>query len=201
MTKDITGQRFAMLTAVERVPGSHGRWLFRCDCGTVKSIRCCHVTGGKTLSCGCRPRGTTATHGMSVSPEYYSWSHMRQRCENPANPKYHRYGARGIRVCPEWASFEAFYADMGPKPPGTTLDREDNDGNYEPGNCRWATAEQQANNRSIVIPAGGYASLKQMARREGVAYLNLYYHVVKMGRDPVAALAFLRRDATAVPST
>lgn len=81
------------------------------------------------------------------SPEYRSWAHMKGRCENPESDRYAYYGGRGIRVCERWQSFENFLVDMGPRPAGHTLDREDNDGDYEPGNCRWATQSEQGKNR------------------------------------------------------
>jgi hypothetical protein len=88
-------------------------------------------------------------HDMSRTPEIRSWQHMKGRCYNENDKKYPRYGGRGIKVCDKWLeSFENFYEDMGDRPPRTSLDREDNDGNYEPGNCRWATSKQQSNNMS-----------------------------------------------------
>lgn len=94
-----------------------------------------------------RANGNYGTHGMYGTPTYHSWSNMIQRCTNPNTPKYEYYGGRGIEVCGQWREFAQFYADMGERPDGMTLDRIDSDGDYEPGNCRWATKTQQLANR------------------------------------------------------
>jgi hypothetical protein len=103
--------------------------------------------------------GRPVKHGMHATPEYRAWQHMKDRCYNPKSRRYNRYGARGIRVCDQWReSFETFYADMGPRPPDDrSIERIDNDGNYEPGNCCWATRADQNRNRSdnIILEYGG----------------------------------------------
>lgn len=159
--REIAGARFGRLVALERVPSEKKEhmWLCVCDCGNKKIFGKSWITGGNTKSCGCLMREVSAAkvtkHGHNkrsdISSTYHSWSGMRARCKNPKNKAYSYYGGRGIRVCERWDSFENFLADMGEKPKGTSLDRyPNNDGNYEPSNCRWATFKQQRVNQRIV---------------------------------------------------
>jgi hypothetical protein len=156
---DITGKRFGRWVALCYIPGTRtprtaGKWRVQCDCGAAKEVRTRLLTTGLSTSCGCYARELTkeraCTHGMTNSPEFQSWTAMRKRCGYSKHPKYHRYGGRGITVCPEWASFERFYADMGSRPAGTSLDRIDLDADYEPSNCRWVAVQEQSMNRDIV---------------------------------------------------
>lgn len=134
------------------------RALCRCKCGVERSIPVQSLKSGHTTQCGCRKpemnRSLRTTHGdasnSNRAPEYRSWAHMKDRCYNPNDKRYEDYGGRGITVCDKWRNnYEAFAQDMGRKPsPRHSIDRIDNDGNYEPGNCRWATpAEQRINQR------------------------------------------------------
>lgn len=158
---DITGQRFGKLTA--QWPAGVGPrnkifWLFLCDCGTVKVIRADSVKRRKrpTRGCGCaltefnkRPGKGKHFHNRigQQTREYRTWSTMIQRCTNPKNTSWRWYGGRGICVCERWRKFENFLADVGSRPLGKTLDRFPNkDGNYEPGNYRWATPKEQVAN-------------------------------------------------------
>lgn len=155
------------------------RWVCRCVCGRERSVSLASLRAGSSKACGCT-RGHR-THGQAgvktTSAEYWVWHSMRQRCENPNDTGYSRYGARGIRVCETWAKFEAFFADMGARPSsGHSIDRIDSDGDYEPTNCRWATIGEQNRNtsRNVYVEHDGRRMvLKDWAREYGVPYMTL----------------------------
>lgn len=129
-------------------------WLCQCDCGETSVLRGSALVTGNTTSCGkCDYGKRRRRHGYApmgrVKPEYVVWERMRSRCENRSDKYFHHYGGRGISVCARWQLFDNFIADMGPRPSNRhSIDRyPNNDGNYEPGNCRWATAKMQQRNK------------------------------------------------------
>lgn len=163
--EDVVGQRFGRLVVLERWI-RQGRSFVRClcDCGTEKTFQLNNLVSASTESCGCLRQQVstkllrswrTFVHGeacrANVTPEYVAWCAMIQRCEYPKHDRWHRYGGRGITICAEWRnSYEAFLAHVGRRPtPSHSIDRYPNpDGNYEPGNVRWATRSEQAKNKS-----------------------------------------------------
>lgn len=148
---DMYGKKFGRLTVVSRTANSknrEARWNCLCDCGEMSTPRGSDLRRGTAASCGCLSRERSTTHGMRNSGAYQSWKSMRSRCSNQKHNQFSRYGGRGIKICERWSTFAAFFEDMGSPPPGHTLDRIDNDGNYESSNCRWATQKEQQRNRS-----------------------------------------------------
>lgn len=158
---DLTGQRFGRLKVIG-VDDRNTRktyFLCECDCGTVKSIRSDGLLSGAVKSCGCLKREQDeinldrTTHNMSSTRLYQIWQGMRGRCYNKHDPRYERYGGRGITICDEWQEFSRFYdwsVNNGYQK-NLTIDRINNEEGYRPDNCRWATNETQANNRESNI--------------------------------------------------
>lgn len=173
--KDISGQKFNLLTAIKPVYQNnkkHWVWLFKCDCGNEKEIVGYAVTRGGTHSCGCYLKSGVAhiKHGESNSPSYISWRGMLSRCLDKNHNSYNDYGGKGITICDRWLkSFSNFIEDLGKRPPRTTLDRINNDLGYFKKNCRWATYAQQARNRSstkLTEDAAKYIRLSNLKNKE-----------------------------------
>ena len=187
LVKDLTGQRFGRLTVIEAAGMRHRciQWKCRCECGNIVVIDGTSLRRGRSKSCGCLSKELfierNTTHNMTGTPIHHTWSDMKQRCTNPKHNSYSRYGGRGITVCDEWLnSFQTFYdyvsklEHFGEE--GYSIDRIDNNGNYEPGNIRWATdAQQRHNQRSNVFVEykGEKMVLAEAARRSGICYMTL----------------------------
>lgn len=193
--KDITGQRFGRLVALGPTGRNKRRqieWLCNCDCGNTTTVASGSLIDGNTSSCGCLKIEITirnnTTHGMSQHPIIRTWRHMIARCSNPTDHDYPAYGARGIRVCEEWAgNIKAFHDYVSSLPnykaEGYTLDRIDNDGNYEPGNVRWATQAQQNRNTrksKIIVHNGESKCLSEWARDTGI-HIQTLRRRIKLG--------------------
>lgn len=213
--KDLTGKRFGRLTAMEFVCRHNGqsRWLCRCDCGediVVASSELTRRTRASTQSCGCLKRELTirrfTRHGMANSKEYRSWQQMIKRCYDKKKQGYERYGGRGITVCDRWrTSIEEFLKDMGPKPSiNHSIERINNDGNYEPGNCVWATSSEQARNRRTTVRLtlnGKTLCLAEWAKELSISTQSLWVRLNRLGWSVERALTEPVRHPRAAASS
>lgn len=185
MKEDLTGQQFGNWTVLAKAGlyknTRNYTYLCRCSCGVEKTVVGTTLYRGKSKSCGCLrdslARERTKTHGMRKTSVYNIWSGMKSRCFDERCSSFQKYGGRGVTVCERWLDFENFYADMGDRPKGMSLDRfPDVNGNYEPSNCRWATSQEQANNRRdtlLVTFKGETKSLTLWCRELNVKYTTV----------------------------
>jgi hypothetical protein len=171
----MTEQRLSFLELTGgKTSDGHALARYACQCGGETIVARTRVKNGYTRSCGCLAAENKPglRHGKRHSPEYSSWSAMRTRCNNPSSKDYPRWGGLGISVCDRWENFEAFLEDMGPRPAGTSIDRIDASKNYEPGNCRWATNQDQQRNRrgsmEWIVKGESFPTAKAAADRFGV---------------------------------
>lgn len=152
---DLTGQKFGKLVFIRKTPyykSGHVLWECLCDCGNTKNVRGNDIRSGKIQSCGCLKKqmviDKNTSHGLSETREYEIWAGIKKRCYNPKFKQYKNYGGRGIKVCDKWHGFKGFWEDMQEGySDNLTIDRINNNGDYEKSNCRWATMKQQMNNK------------------------------------------------------
>lgn len=178
--ENLVGKRFGRLVVLQRAGLTKCRsalWLCRCDCGSEKSFPTYRLNSGDATACGCQWRTVMRgnkykeRHGFSQHPLYNTWHDMFHRCNNQKRSRYNDWGGRGIKVCKRWLDPWKFVEDMGPKPRYATLDRKDNDGDYKPSNCRWATRKEQNRNtrtNRLIEFRGQTKPLGQWAEETGI---------------------------------
>lgn len=188
---DLTGKRFGRLLVIKKDPKrpkSGTKWICQCDCGRVVSVFSRNLRRGTSTSCGCykRDNPSRVTHGMSGSRLYGIWSNMKTRCENPKSKAYGRYGGRGIKICDQWQDPSCFFewAEANGYEESLTIERIDNDKGYSPENCRWASREEQGNNKSnnrTFTLGGKTQNLSQWCREFGLDYTTAHKRIFGLG--------------------
>lgn len=185
---DLTGMRFGRLTVISKTRSNSGRvaWMCKCDCGNETAPMTTELLKGRTQSCGCLHSenigNASRKHGQYKTRLYRIWGNMIQRCSNPKNDNYHLYGAKGVSVCDEWKDFAVFskWAMENGYSDSLSIDRIETDKGYFPENCRWATPQEQTDNRECtryVSFNGKTQTLKRWAEETGIAYKNLLWRI------------------------
>ena len=178
---DLTGTRYSRLVAIKysRTGSGYKGWECMCDCGNTVVVHTQSLRRGLTKSCGCLQQESRTKHGKYKTLEYNTWRRIKSRCVDKSKHNYYLYGGRGIKVCDRWVnSFENFLEDMGERPSKDhSIDRIDNDGDYSPENCRWATKQQQIDNKrnSITINYKG----KKLTPKQAAAEYGLNAHTLR----------------------
>lgn len=197
-TDQFIGQTFGSLTVAARYGAPrYSQWECTCVCGVTVVCTTANLRQKRGTACRCamrtRAKSRKTTHGMSTSREYGCWTDMMTRCTNPKANSFARYGGRGIIVCAKWLQFDGFFEDMGEAPSSEhSIDRIDNDGPYSPENCRWATRQEQANNKSnnrILTFNGESAPMSEWARRSGISAATIERRLNKLGWDADRAIS------------
>lgn len=206
-----SGTRFGQLTIIRRTAGrkigkqnkTAGIYLCKCDCGKVKPVLTTNLKQGWSKSCGClklKLGVAIKTHGHTsngaTSTEYRIWANMKQRCLNRNTTDYNNYGGRGISICKRWLRFENFYKDMGNRPRGLQLERKDNNGNYEPPNCKWATRKEEQNNKRTnrkIVHDGKSAGACEWAEITGIPRSTISARINKLKWDDSRAVTTSRK--------
>lgn len=190
---DLTGLRFSKWMVIDKnaIRSKHGEvlWNCVCDCGNTSKVKAANLIRNTSKSCGCEQHAHT--HNMTGTKTFKSWDSMKQRCLNSKAPDFCRYGGRGISICNRWInSFDNFLSDMGLRPEGKTLDRIDVNGNYTPENCRWATKQEQEQNKRQTLKVTAFGETKSVHEWSSQYNISarIIYERIKVGWEPERAL-------------
>jgi len=203
--RNLTGKKFGMLRVIKYLQADRNGnrvWLCECDCGKSREVTSFKLTNGEVGSCGCfrKPKAVKRVESVSITNFYSTWKSMIYRCENPKEPAYKDYGGRGISVCEEWHNlnkFKDWFLNSGFQV-GLSIDRINNNGNYEPSNCRWATDEEQANNTRANVYYefdGEKMTIAQICKVVNLGYSRLHA-LIHYGKFSVEEAIKIERERT-----